>query len=74
MLIGMASDRYAGWIGQIYREGRYTKGIGQRTHKVGDKTFVEKVLPVESVQEYFEHFPIPGLSHFQATFDNEFIT
>ena len=56
--IGMASDRYSGWIGQIYSEGRYPKGITQRTHKVGDKTFVEKVLPVESVQEYFEHFPI----------------
>jgi uncharacterized protein YecE (DUF72 family) len=58
VLIGMASDRYAGWIGQVYTEGRYTQGITQRTHKVGDKTFVEKVLPVESVQEYFEHFPI----------------
>jgi len=22
ILIGMASDRYAGWIGQIYSEGR----------------------------------------------------
>jgi uncharacterized protein YecE (DUF72 family) len=54
----MASDRYAGWIGQIYTEGRYTKGITQRSHKVGDKAFVEKVLPVESVQEYFEHFPV----------------
>ena len=58
VLIGMASDRYAGWIGQVYTEGRYSKGITQRTHKVGDKTFIEKVLPVESVTEYFEHFPI----------------
>ncbi len=58
ILMGMASDRYAGWIGQIYTEGRYTKGITQRSHKVGDKTFIERVLPVESVQEYFEHFPI----------------
>jgi hypothetical protein len=58
VLIGTASDRYAGWIGQIYVEGRYTKGITQRTHKLGDKTFVEKVVPVESVQEYFEHFPV----------------
>jgi uncharacterized protein YecE (DUF72 family) len=58
ILVGTASDRYAGWIGQIYTEGRYTKGITQRTHKVGDKSFVEKVLPVESVQEYFEHFPV----------------
>jgi hypothetical protein len=56
--IGMASDRYAGWIGQIYTDGRYPKGTTQRTHKVGDRTFIEKVLPVESVQEYFEHFPV----------------
>jgi len=27
ILIGMASDWYAGWIGQIYSEGRYEKGI-----------------------------------------------
>ena len=58
ILIGTASDRYAGWIDQIYTEGRYTKGITQRTHKVGDRSFVERVLPVESVQEYFEHFPV----------------
>jgi uncharacterized protein YecE (DUF72 family) len=58
IFIGTASDRYSGWIGQIYTEGRYTKGITQRTHKVGDKSFVEKVLPVVSVQEYFEHFPV----------------
>jgi uncharacterized protein YecE (DUF72 family) len=56
--IGMASDRYAGWIGQIYPQGRYDKGITRRAHKVGDKSFVEEVLPVESVVEYFEHFSI----------------
>jgi uncharacterized protein YecE (DUF72 family) len=58
ILIGTASDRYAGWIGQVYSEGRYMQGITHRTHKVGDKSFVEEVLPVESVEEYFEHFPI----------------
>jgi uncharacterized protein YecE (DUF72 family) len=58
ILIGMASDRYAGWIGQVYSEGRYTQGITHRTHKVGERSFVEEVLPVESVEEYFEHFPI----------------
>jgi hypothetical protein len=58
ILIGMASDRYAGWIGQIYSEGRYEKGITRRSHKVGDKTFNEETLPVESVAEYFEHFPL----------------
>jgi uncharacterized protein YecE (DUF72 family) len=56
--IGMASDRYGGWIGQIYSEGRYEKEIKPRAHKVGDKSFTEEVLPVESVEEYFEHFPI----------------
>jgi uncharacterized protein YecE (DUF72 family) len=56
--IGMASDRYAGWIGQVYSEGRYTKGIKHRTHKIGKKSFSEEVLPVESLEEYFEHFPI----------------
>ncbi len=58
ILIGTASDRYAGWIGQIYAEGRYEKGTTRRSHKVGEKTFEEETLPVESVTEYFEHFPI----------------
>jgi len=56
--MGTASDRYAGWVGQIYSEERYTGRIGQRTKVVGDQKFVEKVLPVESVAEYFEHFPV----------------
>jgi uncharacterized protein YecE (DUF72 family) len=58
ILIGTASDRYAGWIGQIYSEGRYDKGITRRSHKVGNETFTEETLPVESVAEYFEHFPL----------------
>ena len=58
IFIGMASDRYAGWTGQIYSEGRYSQGITRRTHKVGERSFVEEVVPVESVGEYFEHFPI----------------
>lgn len=54
--IGTASDRYAGWIGQIYSPGRYDTGITSRKNAVGGKSFTEKVLPVESVTEYFEHF------------------
>jgi hypothetical protein len=54
----MASDRFAGWIGQIYSEGRYEKGITRRSHKVGDNTFNEENLPVEGLPEYFEHFPL----------------
>ena len=53
---GTATDRYAGWIGQIYTAGRYDARITRRTHEVGGRSFVEEVLPVESVEEYFEHF------------------
>jgi uncharacterized protein YecE (DUF72 family) len=56
--MGTASDRYAGWLGQIYSEERYQGRIGQRTKVVGKHTFTEEVLPVESVAEYFEHFPV----------------
>lgn len=54
----MASDRYAGWIGQIYFKERYEDQMTHRTHTVGGKSFVETILPVESVKEYFNHFPI----------------
>ena len=52
ILIGMASDRYAGWIGQIYSEGRYAKGITRRSHQIGNKTFNEETLSVESVSQW----------------------
>ncbi len=56
--MGTASDRYAGWIGQVYSARRYAGRITSRTHKVGGKSFTEKVLPVESVSEYFHHFSV----------------
>lgn len=56
--LGTASDRYAGWIGQIYSPGRYESRISRRTKTLGEKSFVEQVLPVESVAEYFEHFSV----------------
>jgi hypothetical protein len=46
LLIGMASDRYAGWMGQIDSEERYKGQITRGTHTVAGKTFVEEVLPV----------------------------
>jgi len=54
--IGTASDRYAGWLGQIYTPARYEGRITRRTHEVGGRRFVEEVLPVDCVEEYFEHF------------------
>ncbi|MFP3870478.1 MAG: DUF72 domain-containing protein [Syntrophobacteria bacterium] len=56
VFIGTASDRYAGWIGQIYSEQRYGGRIHRRTKILGGTSFVEQVLPVESVEEYFKHF------------------
>jgi uncharacterized protein YecE (DUF72 family) len=58
VLVGTASDRYAGWIGQIYSADRYGSRISSRRHSVGGQSFVETVLPIESVREYFEHFGV----------------
>jgi hypothetical protein len=58
ILIGTASDRYAGWIGQIYTMERYEGRISRRKTTVGGKSFLEETLPVESVKEYFERFPV----------------
>lgn len=58
VLIGTASDRYAGWIGQIYSQDRYEGRITRRTKIIGANTFTEEVLPVESVGEYFDHFQV----------------
>lgn len=55
--LGTASDRYAGWIGQIYSE-RFRNQISARSHRVGGRTFKDQVLPVESVKEYFQHFSV----------------
>ena len=56
--LGTASDRYAGWLGQIYTKERYAARISRRTNVVGGKSFVQEVLPVDSVEEYFEHFSV----------------
>jgi uncharacterized protein YecE (DUF72 family) len=58
ILLGTASDRYAGWVGQIYSQDRYAARITRRTKIIAGKTYVEEVLPVDSVAEYFEHFPV----------------
>jgi len=58
VLLGTASDRYAGWIGQIYSQDLYEGRITKRTKVIAGKTFIEEVLPVGSVEEYFDHFPV----------------
>jgi uncharacterized protein YecE (DUF72 family) len=56
--LGTASDRYAGWIGQIYSQEKYDKRISRRPKVIKGKTFSEQILPVDSLEEYFEHFSI----------------
>ena len=58
VLLGTASDSYAGWIGQIYTREKYEGQISRRTKTIRKKSFIEKTLPIESVEEYFEHFPV----------------
>jgi uncharacterized protein YecE (DUF72 family) len=58
VFLGTASDRYTGWLGQIYTEERYTDKISRRKKTVGKISFVEEILPVDSVEEYFQHFRV----------------
>lgn len=58
VFMGTASDRYSGWLGQIYSEDLYKGRIISRTHKVGSRSFSEQVLPIASVGEYFLHFRV----------------
>lgn len=54
---GTASDRYAGWIGQIYPE-RYATDFSSRKRTLGGNVYEERTLPVASVADYFEHFDV----------------
>ena len=58
LYMGTCSDRYVGWLGQIYSEEKYKDRIKSRQHKMGKHTYKEEVLPVDSVEEYFEHFRV----------------
>ncbi|HMB93331.1 MAG TPA: DUF72 domain-containing protein [Rhodothermales bacterium] len=55
---GTASDRYAGWLGQIYPEERWAGEVTTRKKRLGKETFEERLLPIESVQDYFAHFGV----------------
>jgi len=55
---GTASDRYGGWIGQIYPEETYGNQISTRTRTLNGQSFEERRVPVESVRHYFQHFEV----------------
>ncbi len=54
---GTASDRYAGWIGQIYPDS-YEAEVTSRRKKLGGKSFEERIVPVSSTASYFRHFNV----------------
>jgi uncharacterized protein YecE (DUF72 family) len=56
--IGTASDRYKGWIGQIYSGDLYDGRLISRTNRVGKNSFRDQVLPIDCVREYFQHFQV----------------
>ena len=58
VFLGTASDRYAGWLGQIYTPEKYDGRITRRMKNLEKNSYVEEVLPIDSVVEYFEHFPV----------------
>lgn len=51
--LGAASDRYAGWMGQIYLE-EYK--ISKRSKSVGAEKVTEQTVEVRSTREFFQHF------------------
>lgn len=55
---GTASNRYGGWIGQIYPQERYADHVSTRSRKMGGETFTERRVPIESVRDYFKHFEV----------------
>jgi hypothetical protein len=50
-----ASDRYAGWLGQIYSEDQGYK-ITRTQKTIKGVSIAEEKLPVRSVVEYFQHY------------------
>ena len=54
---GTASDRYAGWIGQIYPEALDDQ-VTTRRKRLGRVSFEERLVPVSSAKHYFEHFSV----------------
>lgn len=61
LLFGTASDRYAGWVGQVYPEEGWAGRATKRTKKLGGRAFEEYTLPVVSVRDYFGHFSVVEL-------------
>ena len=56
--VGTASDRYAAWLGQIYPRAAWQDRVETRPKKTSKGNFEERLLPLESVDDYFQHFDV----------------
>jgi len=56
--VGTASDRYAAWLGQIYPLDVWQDRVETRAKKTSKGTFEERMLPIESADDYFQHFDV----------------
>lgn len=50
-----ASDRYAGWVGQIYSPEKKYK-ITKTIKTIRGRKFAEEKVPVRAAEEYFQHY------------------
>jgi hypothetical protein len=55
--IGSASDRSAGWIGQVYPRDVWAGEVTSKPKRVGNESLDDRTLPVASAEDYFLHFP-----------------
>lgn len=55
---GSASDRYAGWIDQVYPRDVWAGEVKTRRKSVGGQSYEERMLPVASAEDYFLHFGV----------------
>ena len=55
--LGSASDRSAGWIGQVYPRDVWAGEVTSKPKRVGALTLDDRTLPVASAEDYFLHFP-----------------
>ncbi len=55
---GSASDRYAAWIDQVYPRDVWAGEVQTRSKRVGGQSYEERLLPVASVDDYFQHFGV----------------
>ncbi len=56
--MGTASDRFAAWLGQVYPLDVWADQVDVRPKKTARGTFEERLLPIASAEDYFQHFSV----------------